>query len=40
METTESALSTGLLILPMSVAVGIGSTASGPLTARSGPSRP
>src|SRR6185437_8298983 len=30
----ESALATGLLILPMSVAVGIGSVASGPLTAR------
>jgi MFS transporter, DHA2 family, methylenomycin A resistance protein len=36
----ESALSTGLLILPMSVAVGIGSTASGPLTARVGPRPP
>jgi DHA2 family methylenomycin A resistance protein-like MFS transporter len=36
----ESALSTGLLILPMSVAVGIGSTASGPLTARLGPKPP
>lgn len=33
----ESALSTGLLILPMSVAVRVGSTASGPLTARLGP---
>ena len=32
----ESALATGLLILPMSVAVGIGSVASGPLTARLG----
>jgi len=36
----ESALSTGLLILPMSVAVGVGSTASGPLTARLGPKPP
>src|SRR6202034_1559605 len=36
----ESALSTGLLILPMSVAVGVGSTASGPLTARLGPQPP
>jgi MFS transporter, DHA2 family, methylenomycin A resistance protein len=36
----ESALSTGLLILPMSVAVGAGSTASGPLTARLGPKPP
>ncbi len=36
----ESALSTGLLILPMSVAVGAGSTASGPLTARLGPRPP
>jgi len=36
----ESALSTGLLILPMSVAVGVGSTASGPLTARLGPRLP
>jgi MFS transporter, DHA2 family, methylenomycin A resistance protein len=36
----ESALSTGLLILPMSVAVGVGSTASGPLTARVGPRPP
>ena len=36
----ESALATGLLILPMSVAVGIGSTASGWLTARSGPRPP
>ena len=32
----ESALATGLLILPMSVAVGVGSMASGPLTARLG----
>jgi MFS transporter, DHA2 family, methylenomycin A resistance protein len=32
----ESALATGLLILPMSVAVGVGSVASGPLTARLG----
>jgi MFS transporter, DHA2 family, methylenomycin A resistance protein len=32
----ESALATGLLILPMSAAVGIGSMASGPLTARLG----
>ncbi len=32
----ESALATGLLILPMSVAVGVGSVASGPLTARFG----
>ena len=36
----ESAIATGLLILPMSVAVGIGSTASGWLTARSGPRPP
>lgn len=36
----ESALATGLLILPMSVAVGVGSIASGPLTARLGPKRP
>ena len=36
----ESALGTGLLILPMSVAVGVGSTASGPLTARIGPKLP
>jgi DHA2 family methylenomycin A resistance protein-like MFS transporter len=36
----ESALSTGLLILPMSVAVGAGSLASGPLTARLGPRLP
>ncbi len=36
----EPALSTGLLILPMSVAVGLGSTASGPLTARLGPKPP
>jgi DHA2 family methylenomycin A resistance protein-like MFS transporter len=32
----ESALATGLLILPMSAAVGVGSMASGPLTARLG----
>jgi MFS transporter, DHA2 family, methylenomycin A resistance protein len=32
----ESALATGLLILPMSAAVGVGSVASGPLTARLG----
>jgi DHA2 family methylenomycin A resistance protein-like MFS transporter len=36
----ESALSTGLLILPMSIAVGAGSLASGPLTARLGPRWP
>ena len=36
----ESAIATGLLILPMSVAVGIGSAASGWLTARSGPRPP
>ncbi|HEY2443328.1 MAG TPA: MFS transporter [Streptosporangiaceae bacterium] len=36
----ESAIATGLLLLPMSVAVGAGSTASGWLTARSGPRRP
>jgi DHA2 family methylenomycin A resistance protein-like MFS transporter len=36
----ESALATGLLILPMSVAVGAGSLASGPLTARLGPRLP
>lgn len=36
----ESALVTGLLILPMSVAVGAGSTASGWLTARAGPRLP
>lgn len=36
----ESALSTGLLILPMSAAVGTGSIASGPLTARIGPKIP
>jgi DHA2 family methylenomycin A resistance protein-like MFS transporter len=35
-ERHESALSTGLIILPMSVAVGIGSTASGWVTARIG----
>jgi DHA2 family methylenomycin A resistance protein-like MFS transporter len=36
----ESALATGLLILPMSVAVGAGSLASGPLVARTGPRPP
>jgi DHA2 family methylenomycin A resistance protein-like MFS transporter len=36
----ESALGTGLLILPMSIAVGAGSLASGPLTARLGPRWP
>ena len=36
----ESALATGLLILPMSVAVGAGSLVSGPLTARLGPRPP
>lgn len=36
----ESAIATGLLILPMSMAVGVGSTASGWLTARSGPRLP
>ena len=36
----ESALATGLLILPMSVAVAAGSLASGWLTARFGPRRP
>ena len=36
----ESALATGLLILPMSVAVGAGSLVSGPLTARLGPRLP
>jgi len=36
----ESALATGLLILPMSIAVGAGSMASGPLTARLGPKPP
>jgi len=36
----ESALGTGLLILPMSLAVGAGSLASGPLTARLGPRLP
>ncbi len=36
----ESAAGTGLLILPMSIAVGAGSLASGPLTARLGPRRP
>lgn len=36
---SESALSTGLLLLPMSAAVGVGSIVSGPLTARLG-SRP
>jgi MFS transporter, DHA2 family, methylenomycin A resistance protein len=33
----ESALATGLLILPMSIAVGAGAVSSGPLTARLGP---
>jgi DHA2 family methylenomycin A resistance protein-like MFS transporter len=36
----ESPLATGLLILPMSAAVGVGSVASGPLTARLGPRPP
>lgn len=36
----EPALSTGLLILPMSAAVGAGAVASGPLTARLGPKPP
>src|SRR4051794_36969709 len=36
----ESALATGLLILPMSVAVGVGAIISGPLTARTGPRPP
>ena len=36
----ESAIATGLLILPMSLAVGVGSTASGWVTARSGPRLP
>jgi DHA2 family methylenomycin A resistance protein-like MFS transporter len=36
----ESALATGLIILPMSVAVAIGSVASGRLTARLGPRWP
>jgi DHA2 family methylenomycin A resistance protein-like MFS transporter len=36
----ESAIGTGLLILPMSAAVGVGSLASGPLTARVGPRLP
>ncbi len=36
----ESALTTGLLILPMSAAVGVGSLASGRLTARLGPKPP
>src|SRR5207248_10617907 len=36
----ESAIATGLLILPMSVAIGVGSTASGWLTARLGPRPP
>jgi DHA2 family methylenomycin A resistance protein-like MFS transporter len=36
----ESPLVTGLLILPMSAAVGVGSIASGPLTARVGPRIP
>ncbi len=39
-ERHESALSTGLLILPMSVALGAGSLASGPLIARLGPKPP
>ena len=33
-------LATGLLLLPMSVTVGVGSLASGPLTARLGPRPP
>ena len=36
----ESVLATGLLLLPMSVVVGAGSLASGPLTARLGPRPP
>jgi DHA2 family methylenomycin A resistance protein-like MFS transporter len=36
----ESALATGLLILPFSIAVGAGSLVSGPLTARTGPRLP
>jgi DHA2 family methylenomycin A resistance protein-like MFS transporter len=36
----ESAIATGLLILPMSLAVGVGSTISGWVTARSGPRVP
>jgi MFS transporter, DHA2 family, methylenomycin A resistance protein len=36
----ESAIATGLLILPMSAAVGVGSTISGWVTARSGPRVP
>jgi DHA2 family methylenomycin A resistance protein-like MFS transporter len=36
----ESAIATGLLILPMSAAVGVGSVASGRLTARYGPRLP
>jgi DHA2 family methylenomycin A resistance protein-like MFS transporter len=39
-ERHESALATGLLILPFSLAVGAGSTASGWLTARAGPRWP
>jgi DHA2 family methylenomycin A resistance protein-like MFS transporter len=39
-ERHESALTTGLLILPMSLAVGAGSTASGWVTARIGPRWP
>src|SRR5205085_589645 len=36
----ESVLATGLLLLPMSVVVGVGSLASGRLTARLGPRPP
>jgi DHA2 family methylenomycin A resistance protein-like MFS transporter len=36
----ESVLATGLLLLPMSLLVGLGSLASGPLTARFGPRPP
>lgn len=36
----ESAFATGLLLLPMSIAVGAGSIASGRVTARLGPKRP
>lgn len=36
----ESAFATGLLLLPMSIAVGAGSVASGRVTARLGPKRP
>jgi MFS transporter, DHA2 family, methylenomycin A resistance protein len=39
-ERHESVLATGLLLLPMSVTVGVGSLASGPLTARLGPRPP